>query len=348
MSITEGRVATARHETAFLAAGPEGGAPMIFVHGWPELSYSWRAQLPVFAGLGFRCIAPDMRGYGRSRVHPRHEDYALPEIVADLMELADGLGIDKAVWVGHDWGAPAVWSVAQQRPDRVHAVASLCVPYQPEGFGAETVIPLADRRVYPEDKYPAAQWDYQLFYRENFPAAQTAFEADVRNTVRALFRGGNPDYRGKPAITSMVRAAGGWFGPGAPAPAVPRDERVLSAADEDVYVEALSRNGFFGPGSWYMNAAANTAYARTVPENWRISVPVLFLHGANDFVCETLDSHLAEPMRDYCADLTERVIESGHWMAQERPVEVNAALARWLADKLPHLWPPSVSPATRR
>ena len=73
---------SARHTTFYLACGPEGGTPIIFVHGWPELSISWRHQLPVFAGLGFRAIAPDMRGYGRSSVYSRHEDYCQQEIVA--------------------------------------------------------------------------------------------------------------------------------------------------------------------------------------------------------------------------------------------------------------------------
>src|SRR5689334_9229319 len=118
-----------RHTTYFLEAGPEDGVPIIFVHGWPELSLSWRNQLPVFAGLGFRAIAPDMRGYGRSSTYKRHDDYALEHVVADMMELLDHLGADRAVWVGHDWGGPVVWSVAQQHPERVHGVASLCVAY---------------------------------------------------------------------------------------------------------------------------------------------------------------------------------------------------------------------------
>ena len=99
---------SARHASFYLSCGPADGVPIIFVHGWPELSISWRHQLPVFAGLGFRCIAPDMRGYGHSSVYPRHEDYAQEEIVADMIELLDHLGAERAIWVGHDWGAPVV------------------------------------------------------------------------------------------------------------------------------------------------------------------------------------------------------------------------------------------------
>ena len=109
-----------------------------------------------------------------------------------MIELLDVIGAEKAVWVGHDWGSPVVWSIAQHHPQRCHGVTNLCVPYIPEGFAAESIIPLADRRVYPEDRFPAAQWDYQLFYRENFAAACAGFESNVRATVRTLFRAGDP------------------------------------------------------------------------------------------------------------------------------------------------------------
>ncbi len=329
---------TARHTTFFLSSGGATAAPIIFVHGWPELSISWREQLPAFAALGFRAIAPDMRGYGRSSVYPRHEDYALEGIVADMVELLGALGVNRAVWVGHDWGSPVVWSIAQHHPDLCHGVASLCVPYQPEGFAVETVVPLADRTVYPADRFPAAQWDYQLFYRENFAAAQAGLEGDIGATVRALFRSGNPSGKGKPAPTAFTRANGGWFRDRTSAPDVPRDPAVLSEEDERRYAAALERNGFFGPDSWYMNWKANLDYAARAKANWRLTMPVLFLHGAYDYVCETLVSRLAEPMRGRCDNLTEVTIGSGHWMAQEKPVEVNAALAKWLGAQFPALW----------
>ena len=327
-----------RHTSFYLACGAPNATPVIFLHGWPELSISWRHQLPVFGSLGFHAIAPDMRGYGRSSVYTRHEDYALEQITADMIELLDAIGAEHAIWVGHDWGSPVVWSIAQHHPQRCHGVANLCVPYIPEGFSVETVLPLADRSVYPEDRFPTAQWDYQLFYRENFAAARAGFESNVRATVRALFRAGAPAGKGKPARTSFVRANGGWFGPQQTAPNVLRDAAVLGEEDENRYVAALERNGFFGPDSWYMNAEANTAFAALAKTNWRLAMPVLFLHGAYDYVCETIDSRLAEPMRTNCANLIEVTIPSGHWMAQEKPIHVNAALAKWLGLQFPALW----------
>lgn len=339
ITVLENVTKSPRHTTFYLSAGPQNATPIIFVHGWPELSISWRHQLPVFAGLGFRAIAPDMRGYGRSTVYSRNEDYAQEHIVADMIELLDSIGAEKAIWVGHDWGSPVVWALAQHHPQRCHGIANLCVPYIPQGFAIEHLLALADRNVYPEDKYPVAQWDYHLFYRENFKAAHEGFEKNVRATVKAMFRAGNAAGVGKPAGTARIRKNNGWFGLGGGAPDFPRDETVLTEEDENRYVAALERNGFFGPDSWYMNAAANTAFAERAKANWRITMPSLFLHGTYDYVCETTNSRLADPMREYCTNLTEVHVASGHWMAQEKPRDVNAALAKWLTAEFPSLWP---------
>jgi pimeloyl-ACP methyl ester carboxylesterase len=336
--ITEHVVRTARHTTFYLGCGAAEGTPLIFVHGWPELSISWRHQLPVFAALGFRCIAPDMRGYGRSGVYPRHQDYALENSVRDMIELLDAVGRDKAVWVGHDWGSPVVWSLGSHHADRCFGIVNLCVPYLPGGFAPAKTISLVDRSVYPEEQFPAGQWEYQLFYEESFDQAVSAFEASVPDTVKAMFRKGSPAGKGQPSRTALVRRDGGWFGGAGRAPAVPRDADVLTEADLSAYVASLQRNGFFGPDSWYMNHTRNMDYARQAPDHGRLSLPVLFLHGAYDYTCETIDSRLAEPMRENCADLTEVVVQSGHWMAQENPVAVNAALARFLTTKLPTVW----------
>ena len=335
--VTEHTVKTARHTTGYLACGAEAAPLLIFVHGWPELSRSWRHQLPALAALGFRCVAPDMRGYGRSSTYTRHDAFTQEEIVGDMLELLAALGRDKAVWIGHDWGSPVVWNVAAHHPDKTVGVASLCVPYLSGGFTLETVVPLVDRAVYPADKFPVGQWDYQVFYEESFEKACKGFEANVRNVVKALFRRGDPSRVGKPGVTAMIRMGGGWFGGGA-CPDLPHDPAVLTEQDVEAYTEALTRNGFFGPDSWYMNHKANGAYSRRAKNGGKLTMPVLFLHGAYDTTCETMTSRLAEPMRQDCADLTEVVVKSGHWMAQEKPTDVNASLARWLAAKLPDYW----------
>ncbi len=327
------------HTTGYLAAGPEDGPLLIFVHGWPELSISWRHQLPVFAGLGFRAIAPDMRGYGRSSVYPELSDYGQRDVVADMVALLDGLGAEAAVWVGHDWGSPTVWSLANHHPERCAAVASLCVPYRTVELGLDHLLTLVDREVYPTGEYALGQWDYMAYYEENFDRATEVMDANPYNVAKALFRKGNPKGQGKPTGTAMVRRGGGWFGGAGEAPDLPADHDVVTEEDLSTYAEALTRNGFRGPNAYYRNHAANAAYSAEAVKEGHLDLPVLFVGASYDYTCETIRSPLAQPMREFCTDLTEHVINSGHWMAQERPAELNATLASWLARKVPSVWP---------
>ncbi|MFT3802639.1 MAG: alpha/beta hydrolase [Burkholderiaceae bacterium] len=338
-ALTEHVCKTDRHTTHYLQGGPPDGPLLIFVHGWPELAVSWRAQLAAFAALGFRVVAPDMRGYGRSSVPERSDAYTMAEITQDMVELLAHLGRERAVWIGHDWGGPVVWSIASHHPARCAGVASLCVPYHPEGFAPSTLLPLIDRELYPADQYPAGQWDYQLYYIENLEKATRTLQADTVRTIKCLFRRGDPAGRDTQAVTAYLRKAGGWFGGAEVAPDFPRDDAVISEQDLHCYASALARNGFFGPDSWYVNPDANIAFARQAVDGGRLSMPVLFLHGSYDWICATQHTRLADPMRAACDRLTEGVIASGHWMQQEKPVEVNAHLARWLATALPDYWP---------
>ena len=330
---------TSRHTTHYLAHGPEQGPLIIFIHGWPELSHSWRAQLAAFGDLGFRAVAPDMRGYGKSTVYAQHADYAQSEVVADMVELLDHLGGEQAIWVGHDWGSPTAWLMASHHPDKTLGVANLCVPYAVLENGIDSLVEFVDRNVYPEDTHPAGQWDYQLFYEENFDRATEVFAASPRNTLTALFRAWTEEGIGQPAITANVRAEGGWFGGLDQAPPMPLDTKVLSEEDLAVYVESLTRNGFFGPDSYYMNHAANADFSSQALNQGIIDLPALFLAARFDFVCETIDSRLAEPMRAKCNNLTEQIIDTGHWMAQEKPDEVNAALRNWITEQIPTALP---------
>lgn len=336
--ILEKTTSSDRHTTFYLSCGPVDAVPVILVHGWPELSYTWRHQIPVLGDLGFHAVAPDMRGYGRSSAPSARSDYAVEHAVLDMLELLDHLGFEKAVWVGHDWGSPVVWSIAQHHPERCHGVASLCGPYLPEGFALASLLPHVDRSMYPEATMPLGQWAYFRHHMDAFDAGVASFEADVTNTVRLLFRAGAPEDQTRPSSTAHTLAKGGFFGRRGRPPQLERDPRVLTEVDESRYVAALSRSGFRGPNSWYCNDEANLRYAVAGRSGARIDVPVLFLHAAWDPNCDTVKSTLADPMRASCSDLEESIIQSGHWMAEERPAEVNAALVRWLARRFPRLW----------
>ena len=332
-SLTTHHIETARHRTSWIEQGHGDGPLMIFIHGWPEIGLLWRAQLERFAAAGWRCVAPDMRGYGGSSVPTRSGAYAVRELVADMVELHDALGSEPAVWVGHDWGSPVVWGMVTHHPERCRALVNLCVPHIARGFALPNLVPTVDRELYPEKDYPVGQWDYWLLHREHFGRTVDVFQADVRATFSAAYQSGSADAVGKPSRSADMRARGGWFGPAGPVPAVPRDEALMPQDMFDALVAAFERTGFGGADAWYLNDVANIAYAGEAPNFGRISLPVLFIHAEWDTTCDTVHSRLADPMREDCADLTEVTIASGHMVMLERPGEVGAAIAEWLAVK---------------
>ena len=105
------------------------GFPVVFSHGFPELAYSWRNQLPALAEAGYRAIAPDQRGYGLTTRPDEIELYSLEHLCGDLVGLLDALEIDKAVFVGHDWGGGVVWRMPLLHPDRVAGIVGVNTPF---------------------------------------------------------------------------------------------------------------------------------------------------------------------------------------------------------------------------
>lgn len=332
MQISEHRTTSHRHSTFYRACGPDDGPAIIFTHGWPELSISWRHQLTYLGSLGYRVIAPDMRGYGGSSLYDTHQAYAQTEIVQDMLELIDHLQIQQAVWIGHDWGSPVAWNMALHHPDRVAAVASLCVPFGFAGNPTQMEHSI-NRQLYPAAEYPVGQWDYQLFYYEDFAKAQAEMELDPEALIKLLFRKGDPAGQGLPAGTASTRKNQGWFTQLGGVPDMPRDDDVVSAEDVAVYAGHLQQNGFFGPNSWYVNGAANQSFLDS-KASATLTMPVLFVHATYDYVCDTTTTNFAEPMRARCPNLTEQRIDCGHWMAQEKPQELNAILETWLSQQV--------------
>ena len=161
----------------------------------------------------------------------------------------------------------------------------------------------------------------------HFGQAARDFEADVESTLSLLYRRASKKPADEPTSSSAIRVNGGWFGESHRAPSMPRDETLLSQSDFDAFVAAFRASGFDGPSAWYLNDAANVAYAAQAPRFGRIALPALFLHAARD----TVHSRLAAPMREDCARLSEVTIDSGHELMLENPDDVNKAIADWLA-----------------
>lgn len=330
---------TGRHSTFYFSAGPEDGTPLIFVHGWPELAISWRHQIETFSSLGFRVIAPDVRGFGRSSVPARTEDCNVEEAVTDLLELLEHLGLEKAIWVGHDFGAAVVWGLASHHPEACIAVANMCVPYLPGGFTLDTVSALVDREIYPEEQFPNGQWSYWRQNVDHLEDSARAMDSDVEAFVRICFRRGiaNEDPHEKPA--AAMKASEGWWPLIEYGKQIDFDQAIFTEDDFAKYVAALSLTGFAPGLSYYRNNERHTDYARRSVNGGRLEMPVLFMHARWDPSCKTMTSALPEPMRANCDDLVEMVVDTGHWLQQEDPVAVNAALSHWLATHVSHAYP---------
>jgi pimeloyl-ACP methyl ester carboxylesterase len=330
ISLHEHTVRSPRHLTRYWVAGPVDGPLMIFLHGWPEIGLIWRAHMEAFASDGWRCVAPDMRGYGGSSAPSGSEAYALQEIVDDMVELHDHLGARPAIWVGHDWGSPVAGALAAHHPARSRGVVLVSVPYFPQGFALPSLLPLIDRKLYPADQYPNGQWDYFRFYQTHFEQTVTDFEADIPATLASIYRRGNPAAAGQISPSASTTRNGGRYGSAHRAPATAPDPALWPAADFDALVEAFRTSGFRPANAWYLNDAANIAYASAAPDGGRLGQPVLFINGDLDLFCDITRSRLGAPMRQACPNLSVINLEAGHWLPLERKVESIDAIHSWL------------------
>lgn len=293
----------------------QGDGPLVLLcHGWPELSYSWRHQIGAIADAGFRVVAPDMRGFGGSSAPERIEAYSIFDMVGDMVALVSELGEQRAIIIGHDWGAPVAWHAALFRPDLFHAVAGLSVPPPWRGKGR----PLELLR----------QSGITNFYWQYFQTpgvAEAEFERDVATTMRTILSGGFAD----PARSLFVSDGSGFLR--RPNPDRPLPDWI-SEDEYAVFVDSYSKSGFRGGLNWYRNIDRN--WELTAPwQGAQIGQPALFIAGSKDpVISDAMSGKHVAAMERVLPNLTAKVIidGAGHWIQQERPNEVNAALLAFL------------------
>jgi soluble epoxide hydrolase/lipid-phosphate phosphatase len=297
----------------------------------------WKHQIQHFGSLGYWCVSPDMAGYGKS-LAPKGNwaDYALEEISKDNLALLSHLGRDQAVWIGHDWGAGAVSAYVSHHPETCQAMCLMSIPYLAATKGFDAIVQTVDRQRYPEAEYPYGQWAYMAHYMKHGEEEVQLFNRN-RNGLKFLslgFMPAGPENLERPALSSNES---GWLG-GKDLPDIPTDKST-GVLDQDVYdslVEGYEKNGWYGPIAWYMNHEKNREYAeKNVPNGGELRQPVLYFDGKWDAVCgHSVSNELfEEPMRRLCKDLTYIEVETGHFVAQEKPKEVNNGIEAWLKEK---------------
>ncbi len=291
------------------------GPPVVLVHGWPEIAYSWKHILPALAGAGFRTIALDLKGFGRSDAPKDRALYDIEHMTADLAALLDALEIEKAVFCGHDWGGAIVWPMAQLHGRRVAGVIGVSTPHRPP----PPVSPISIMKRRHTDRHYIVR-----FQEEDVP--EKILAQDPTRFFRLMFR--RPKFRGIPeTLDNRVFDLLGRLQDGPP----PSDEDViLSDADIGVFVDAYERSGFTGGVNLYRN----------IDRNWEIMKerdpivrhPALWVGAASDIY---LPPSGADGIEKIVPNVEKHVIpDCGHWVMWEKPKELNAILIDWLLRKM--------------
>jgi pimeloyl-ACP methyl ester carboxylesterase len=288
------------------------GEPVIFLHGFPELAFSWRFQLPALADAGYRAIAVDQRGYGLTSVPPEVDDYGIDHLIGDILGLLDALQLERATFVGHDWGAFVLWHMSLLCPERMEKQAILNIPFWPR----PPVDPIdLFRQRFGNDFYIVNFQDSDEADRTF--ASDPAHFFDVlmrRNQVsRSEFEQLPPERR----VLSLLRTFARQESAGVP---------LLTDDERDYFASAFENSGFTGAINWYRNWRANWERLDGVAQI--INVPTLFIGAVDDIVVSP--EHI-EGMKPYVTDLESHVLQNcGRWSQQEKPDEVNRLLIDWL------------------
>ncbi|MGW4370184.1 alpha/beta fold hydrolase [Nocardia takedensis] len=300
------------------------GYPVVFCHGFPHTWYMWHRQLPAVAAAGYRAIAPDLRGYGRTETVDGPDAYTNAAVVGDLLALLDDIGAERAIFVGLDFGAQLVWESALRAPERVGGVIVLNNPFQPRP-------PRAPSQLWAN---AARRHFLHLDYFQRPGVADRELAARPREFLARVYYALSGDYHYLDTWQHPAEGTG-YLDVLPEAPALPW--AWLSEADLDVLTAEFTRTGFTGGLNWY----------RALDRNWeltadyadaKVTVPAYFLYGERDTDMEGFSGR--DPLGILRAHLTDlrgvtELSGAGHLLQLERTAEVNALLLDHLRDLAP-------------
>lgn len=295
----------------------QGTGPLVILcHGFPEIAYSWRHQIPAIAEAGFRVVAPDMRGYGDTKGPVDQGGYTNLHTVGDMVALVSAFGEKQAVIFGHDWGSPIAWLAATLRPDIFRAVGSLSIMHGPRA----PMSPTATMRA-------AGLNDFYWIYFQTPGVAEVDMEKDTRETFYRMMysvsgeaAAAKEDWnlRVKPTgiVDSLIRPK--------------KLPKWLTEADLEKYASTYKRVGFTTSLNWYRNMDRNWELSAAWGDV-KITVPALFIGGKGDPTMRIRENP-EESLRKHVPGLRRAVIldNAGHWLSQEAPEAVNHEMIAFL------------------
>jgi pimeloyl-ACP methyl ester carboxylesterase len=346
-----------------LEAGREDAPCVLLLHGFPELAYSWRKVMPQLARAGYRALAPDQRGYGRTSGWDGNYDcdlgaYGALNLVRDAMGLLHALGIRAvAAVVGHDFGAMVAAWCALLRPDVFRSVALMSAPFAgPPALAspAAAQVPSLEKindelaRVAPPRKH------YQWYYCTREANAEMHRPPQgVHAFLRAYFHHKSADWKANrpyrlaswaaeemarmPTYYVMPRGLGMAATVAAEMPSAAEIAacRWLTEDELSVYSSEYERNGFQGGLNWYRaRTDRRVAAEQQIFAGRAIEVPACFIAGKSDWGTYQRPGDLERMQREACARMTmcELVEGAGHWVQQEQPEAVSELLLKFLRE----------------
>ncbi|CAG8971843.1 hypothetical protein HYALB_00001954 [Hymenoscyphus albidus] len=295
---------------SYILSEPKGTPidTIFLIHGFPDISYGWRYQIPFLTSLGLRVVAPDMMGYGGTAAPAEPEFYTFKRAADDIAALAKEIGVHHIILGGHDWGGAVVYRVAMYYPELISAVFSVCTPFLP---------PQPEYK--PLSRLP--NFKYQIQFSRPELEAKIVGAEKIRQFLSGLYGGRTPEGE---VLMGVER---GFY--------LEKMEKVgesplLTKGEMDFYVERFLNNGMHGPTNWYRTGEINFKEDQALnfdPETFKFKMPFLFIGGTRDVA---LPPAMALGMEKHFRSLTKGEVNTSHWALWEKPDEVNAYIKEFL------------------